>query len=73
MEYNEIEIEPVDVIFKKLFKSRGGEMLLIHIDPNADKGDGIVKICTAIDNSDSFLLETLPCIVEKILNEKSSD
>lgn len=73
MEYNEIKIDPMDVLFEKIFKSRGGEMLLIHVDPNADKGNGIVKICTAIDNSNSFLIESLPCIVEKILNEESSN
>jgi hypothetical protein len=66
--YDAIEVDPIDVLFDKIHKSRGGEMLLIHISHFGKKGP-TVRVCSALDKNESILAKILPALVENILDE----
>lgn len=68
IKYDEIEIDPLEVVFDKLHKARGGEMFLIHISKFGKKGPS-VRVCSVIDKKESAMARLLPSLVEDFLNE----
>jgi len=66
--YNEIEMDPIEVLFDKLHKARGGEMLLIHISKFGKKGPS-VRVCSVMNKKESVLARLLPSLVKDFLDE----
>ena len=67
IEYNEIEIDPLESLFDKLHKARGGEMFLIHIS-NFGKNGPSVRVCSVMSKKESIMAKILPSLVEDFLN-----
>jgi hypothetical protein len=68
-EYNEIEMDPIDVLFEKIHSARKGEFLMIHVTEYGKDGPS-VKVCSAIDKRDSIMLEILPSIIKKFVDDE---
>lgn len=68
IKYNEIEIDPLEVLFDKLHKARGGEMFLIHINKFGKNGPS-VRVCSIMNKKESVMAKLLPSLVEDFLNE----
>jgi len=66
--YNEIEIDPLEILFDKIHKARGGEMFLIHIS-DFGKGGPSVRVCSVMDKQKSAMARLLPSLVEDFLDE----
>jgi hypothetical protein len=67
-EYDEISIDPLEVLFDKIYKARGGEMFLIHISKFGKKGPS-VRVCSVMNKKESIMSKILPSLVEDFLNE----
>jgi len=68
IEYNEIEMDPLSVLFDKLHKARGGEMFLIHISKFGKNGPS-VRVCSVMHKTESVMARLLPSLVEDFLDE----
>jgi hypothetical protein len=65
IEYDAIEMDPLDELFDKIHNARRGEMILIHLSEYGKSGPSI-RMCTAFDRKDSVLARILPDLVDKI-------
>lgn len=66
--YDPIEVDPLDILFDKIHKARGGEIFAIHVSPYGKNGP-TVHICSVMSKNESILSKILPSVVEKFLNE----
>lgn len=66
--YNEIEIDPFDVLFQKIHNARGGEMVLIHMSEYGKNGPS-VRVFSVMRQEESFLGQILPALVDNLLDE----
>jgi len=66
-QYNEIKMDPMDVLFDKIHKSRGGEMLFVHVSEYGKDGP-TVRIYTVSNKKDSILINILPKLVDNLSN-----
>lgn len=69
IKYNEIEMDPLETLFDKLYKARGGEMILIHVNKFGKNGP-FIKFCSIIDKKKSIMANLLPSLIEDFLNEQ---
>lgn len=69
--YDEIEMDPLEIIFNKLHKARGGEMILVHISEFGKDGP-FVRFCSAINKKESIMTNLLPLLIENFLNEQDN-
>ena len=67
--YNEVEMDPLGVLFDKIHKARGGEMFLVHINKFGKKGPS-VQICSVMDKKESAMASLLSLLVENFLDEQ---
>jgi hypothetical protein len=68
IEYDEVEMDPLGILFDKIHKARGGEMFLIHISKFGKKGPS-VQVCSVMNKKESAMARLLPSLVEDFLNE----
>ena len=68
IEYNEITMDPLEILFDKLHKARGGEMFFIHISKFGKKGPS-VRVCSIMNKKESVMARILPALVEDFLDE----
>lgn len=66
--YNEIEMDPLETLFDKIHKARGGEMFMVHISKFGKDGPS-VRVCSVMNKKKSALARILPSLVEDFLNE----
>jgi len=68
IKYDEIEMDPIEVLFDKIHKARGGEMFFLHISNFGKKGPS-VRICSVMDKNESTMAKILPSLVDDFLDE----
>ena len=62
--YDEIEMDPLDVLFDKLYSARGGEMVLVHIPPHSKRNKRSATCFSILNSKNSALLELLPIMIK---------
>ena len=76
MDFDVIEMTPLSDLFERIVKSRGGEMLLVHIAPGNIPEDPDVQCMAAISNTNSTLIKLIPTILgrlQKIHDDKAEN
>jgi len=66
--YNEIEIDPLETLFDKIHKARGGEMFLVHVS-NFGKNGPSVRVCSIMNKQESVMAKILPSLTRDFCDE----
>ena len=70
LQYNEISMDPLELLFEKIHEARGGEILLIHVPDGVSPGEPDIR-CLAAVNDDSILLDILPDLINELIDERT--
>ena len=71
--YDPIEMDSIEDLFSKIYKARGGEILLIHIPPYSKQHKKTIKCFSVVNQKDSALVHSLPTMINDLISDIVDD